>query len=87
LNLKGLSNYLNLRGTYILLDYSESTSLPVSYDTDLENFWTQKSTILIILYFKISVDDLCSQRKSKIFSKKSSSLIRKPEIPFNLQNI
>ncbi len=40
---KGLSNYLNLREPYLVLDFMESTKLPVNYDTDLENFWTQTS--------------------------------------------
>ncbi len=41
--LQGLSNYLNLRDTYLLLDYMDSIELQTNYDTDLENFWTQTS--------------------------------------------
>ena len=40
---QGLSNYLNLREPYLLLDYSMSIALATNYDTDLENFWTQNS--------------------------------------------
>ncbi len=44
LNLKkGLSNYLNLRETYLDSDFLISTAPATSYDTDLENFWTQAS--------------------------------------------
>ena len=44
LNLKkGLSNYLNLRETYLDSDFLISTAPATSYDTDLENFWTQTS--------------------------------------------
>ncbi len=41
--LKGLSNYLNMRQTYLESDYSASNAPAASYDSDLENFWTQKS--------------------------------------------
>ena len=44
--LKGLSNYLNFREPFLDSDFTQSTSLPVIYDTDLENFWTQKSILL-----------------------------------------
>ncbi len=33
--LKGLSNYLNYRESFLFLDYKESTTLSVNYDTDL----------------------------------------------------
>jgi hypothetical protein len=46
----GISNYLNLRQPYLLLDYFKSKTLPKSYDTDLENFWTQKSLTFFIIY-------------------------------------
>ncbi len=59
LNLKkGLSNYLNLRETYLDSDFLISTAPATSYDTDLENFWTQTSKkyyfdIFKLLLFKI----------------------------------
>ena len=40
---KGLSNYLNSRETYLDSDFFVITASSKSYDTDLENFWTQKS--------------------------------------------
>jgi len=43
---KGLSKYLNMRQPYLYSDFLQSTSLPAIYDTDLENFWTQKSKII-----------------------------------------
>jgi hypothetical protein len=43
--IKGLSNYLNLRETYLANDFSVTTQSDVAYDTDLENFWTQTSEI------------------------------------------
>ena len=46
MTLKGLSNYLNMREPYLHSDFLQSTSLPIIYDTDLENFWTQKSIII-----------------------------------------
>jgi hypothetical protein len=45
--IKGLSNYLNYREPYLLLDYKDSTTLSINYDTDLENFWTQTSMNII----------------------------------------
>jgi len=44
--LKALSNYLNKRQSYLTSDYSISNAPPAVYDTDLENFWTQKSMVL-----------------------------------------
>jgi hypothetical protein len=43
--LKALSNYLNKRQSFLTSDYSTSNTPPAVYDTDLENFWTQKSMI------------------------------------------
>ena len=40
-----MSNYLNSREPYLHSDFSESKSLPDIYDSDLENFWTQKSKL------------------------------------------
>ena len=40
---KGLSNYLNKRETYLDSDYLISTAPAPTYDTDLENYWTQSS--------------------------------------------
>ena len=48
---KGLSNYLNLRETYLDSDFLISTAPATSYDTDLENFWTQTSKNLISTFF------------------------------------
>jgi hypothetical protein len=44
---KGLSDYLNLREPFLDADFTQSTSLPVIYDTDLENIWTQKSNLIV----------------------------------------
>jgi hypothetical protein len=33
-------------------DFYQSTKLPVQYDSDLENFWTQKSMIFFITISK-----------------------------------
>jgi hypothetical protein len=41
----GLSNFLNLRENFLKVDFAASSSLPLVYDTDLENFWTQTSKI------------------------------------------
>ena len=38
-----MSNFLNMREPYLSSDFLEATSLPAAYDTDLENYWTQKS--------------------------------------------
>ena len=43
LNLKGTSNYLNMRQTYLESDFKASNAPAPTYDSDLENFWTQKS--------------------------------------------
>jgi hypothetical protein len=40
---KGLNNYLNSRQIYLDSDYIQSISPLPSYDSDLENFWTQTS--------------------------------------------
>ena len=40
---KGLSNYLNMRQANLYSDFKISNTPAASYDTDLENFWTQKS--------------------------------------------
>ena len=40
---KGLSNSLNLRLDYLLLDITAASSNPYYYDTDLDNFWTNIS--------------------------------------------
>ena len=45
---KGLSNYLNRRQPYLSSDYSLSNARLAVYDTDLENFWTQKSEVFRI---------------------------------------
>jgi len=46
---KGLSNYLNSRETYLESDYLISTAPAATYDTDLENFWTQTSISYIAI--------------------------------------
>ena len=50
---KGLSSYLNLRDTYLFSDFTEATAKPTYYDTDLENFWTQKSFLFFFYLNKI----------------------------------
>ena len=40
-----MSNYLNSRQTYLDSDFFISTAPATTYDTDLENFWTQSSII------------------------------------------
>ncbi len=50
---KGLSNYLNKRETYLDSDFLVITAPAATYDTDLENFWTQ-SSINIVLYNSFS---------------------------------
>ena len=49
-----MSNYLNLRQTYLNADYLSSNAPATSYDTDLENFWTQNS---IIKFNKFSLNN------------------------------
>ena len=44
----GMSNYLNMRQPYLESDFAASNAMPISYDSDLENFWTQKSKNKII---------------------------------------
>jgi len=46
-----MSNYLNVREPYLHSDFGISTKLESFYDTDLENFWTQKSCKT--LYFSL----------------------------------
>ena len=40
----GLSIYLNKRDTYINSDYNSAVDLPMYYDTDVENFWTNPNS-------------------------------------------
>ena len=47
---KGSSNYLNKRETYLDADYLVSTAPAATYDTDLENFWTQSSIKKLIKF-------------------------------------
>ena len=43
---QSMSNYLNGRQMYLDVDYLESISPLPTYDSDLENFWSQKSKLL-----------------------------------------
>jgi hypothetical protein len=49
--IKGLSNSLNMRESYLVSDFLQSISLPTNYDTDLENFWSQKSKKVLTDFF------------------------------------
>ena len=54
-----MSEYLNLRGKYLEADFVSAISPnPYYYDTDLENFWTQKSKMILQsdLYFIFAID-------------------------------
>ena len=44
---KGLSNYLNSRQIYLEKDYLQSIAISPSFDSDVENFWTQTSNMRI----------------------------------------
>ena len=46
---KGINNYLNMRETYLHSDFGISIALEMFYDTDLENFWTQKSFAFFLI--------------------------------------
>jgi len=44
-----------MREPYLTSDFAASTALPTIYDTDLENFWTQTSNILIMSIFMLFI--------------------------------